>query len=188
METNKVAIGATISDIKTTDARGNAFKLSNLKKSYALVAFLRYAGCPFCNLSVHRLAMEHSLLLDSNCDIVAFIQSDTKEIDKNIYKRHAVTPKFNILPDNDMKYYKRFGVKPSYKYSAKFIKDIPHWVHAVRHHGFAQGKVDGSLFIAPAMFIIHIPSMKVIHADYASDLFEHETFSPVYEKILTHSL
>jgi len=86
-----------------------------------------------------------------------------------------------------MKFYKQFDIKPSYRTTKKMIEDVPHWVHAVKHHGFKQGTVDGSLFIAPALFLVHIPTMKIIYADYASDLFEHETFSPIYEKILTHS-
>ena len=173
--------------ISTVDAMGEPFDLQNVTQQYALVSFLRYAGCPFCNLSIHRLVMEHKLLRDSGCEVIAFVQSSSKNIKKNIYDRHVLQPQFPIIPDQKMTYYKQFGIKPSYKTTKRMIEDIPHWVHAVRHHGFKQGKVDGSLFIAPALFLVHIPTMKIIHADYASDLFEHETFSPIYEKILTHS-
>jgi len=174
-------------DISTTDAKGLKFELKNVNQPYVLVSFLRYAGCPFCNLSIHRLVMEQDLLKQSRCDIVAFVQSTAENIEKNIYTRHIVKPDFPIIPDQKMKFYKQFGIKPSYKTTKKMIEDIPHWVHAVRHHGFKQGTVDGSLFIAPALFLVHIPTMKIIHADYASNLFEHETFSPIYQKILTHS-
>jgi len=173
--------------IEITDATGKKFNLAKVHSQYALLAFLRYSGCPWCNLAVHRLAMEHKLLVDSGCEIVAFIQSSPELIKENIYGRHAVKPKFPIIADKEMHFYGQFGVVPSLKKSLKQIKDIPHWVHAVRHHGFRQGKVDGSLFIAPALFLVHIPTMKVIHSDYASNLFEHDTFSPIYEKILTHS-
>lgn len=176
-----------LQNIKTVDAQGNTFELKNVKQQYALISFLRYAGCPWCNLSIHRLVMEHKLLGQSGCEIVAFVQSSTENIQKNIYKRHAVQPKFPVIPDQKMLFYKQFGIKPSYKSTKKMIEDIPHWVHAVKDHGFKQGTVDGSLFIAPALFLVHIPSMKIIYADYAADLFAHETFSPIYEKILTHS-
>jgi peroxiredoxin len=176
-----------LQDIIATDATGKPFKLKDVKQRYALLSFLRYAGCPFCNLSIHRLAMEHDLLRQSNCEVVSFVQSNTENIQKNIYERHEKKPRFPIIPDKDMKFYKLFDIKPSYKATKRMIVDIPHWVHAVRDHGFKQKSIDGSLFIAPALFLVHIPTMKIIHADYASDLFEHDTFTPIYDKILTHS-
>jgi len=187
METKSQKSLPLLQDITAPDATGNLFELKKIKQQYALISFLRYAGCPFCNLSIHRLVMEHKLLLESRCEIVAFVQSSSKNIKKNIYDRHAKQPEFTIIPDKKMKFYKQFDIKPSYRTTKKMIEDIPHWVHAVKHHGFKQGTVDGSLFIAPALFLVHIPTMKIIYADYASDLFEHETFSPIYEKILTHS-
>ncbi len=187
MKTTKLKNGARIKAFTSVDANGKKFSFGRVKTDYVLLAFLRYAGCPFCNLSVHRLAMEHKLLLDSRCDIVAFIQSNPEQIQKNIYARHQVQPKFPILPDQEMKLYKEFGVRPNYKNTGRLIKNIPYWVHSVRHHGFAQAEIDGSLFIAPAMFLIHVPTMQIVIADYQSDLFSHETFSPIYDKILTHS-
>jgi peroxiredoxin len=169
----KIQVGDRAPEIETTDARGKAVTLDNYKSQYVLIAFLRYAGCPFCNLSIHRLAMEHKLLLDSGCDVLTFIQSDKEQVDKNIYDRHKVVPKF-------------FDVTPSLKNTTKFMRDIPHWIHAVKDHGFKQGKIDGKLLIAPAIFLVHVKSRKIIHSDYASDLFEHETFSPIYDKILTN--
>ncbi len=181
----KRSVGEIAPDITARDAKGNNVSFDSIGKEYVLVAFLRYAGCPFCNLSIHRFAMEHQLLLDSGCEVLTFIQSDIEAIEKNIYDRHKVTPKFAIIPDHDKKFYKLFDVTPSYKNTYKMIKDIPHWIHAVKDHGFKQGKVDGNFLIAPALFLVHTKTRKILHADYAADLFEHETFSPIYDKILT---
>lgn len=181
----KRAVGDKAPDIVAIDAKGKDISFKSIKSPYVLIAFLRYAGCPFCNLSIHRFAMEYPLLKESGCDVITFIQSDKKEITKNIYNRHKVTPAFAIVPDKQMNFYKLFSVTPSYKNTAKFIRDIPHWVHAVKDHGFTQGKIDGSLLIAPALFLIHRDTQKILHVDYASDLFAHETFSPIYDIILT---
>lgn len=181
----KRSVGEIAPDINARDARGKNVSFETIESPYVLIAFLRYAGCPFCNLSIHRFAMEHKLLLDSGCEVLAFIQSDADAIEKNIYGRHKVTPNFPIVPDSDKEFYKLFNVTPSYKNTYKMIKDIPHWIHAVKDHGFTQGKVDGNFLIAPALFLVHTKTRKILHADYASDLFEHETFSPIYDKILT---
>ncbi len=167
------------------DTFGKQVQFEKFKQEYVLLAFLRYAGCPFCNLSIHRLSVESPLLADAKCDVLAFIQSNPEQVQKNIYDRHKVQPPYPIIPDKAMKHYKQFGIKPSAKTAGKIIRDIPHWVHSVRDHGFKQGKIDGSFFIAPAIFLLHKNSRKIIYADYKSDLFEHETFSPIYERILT---
>ncbi len=180
-----VQTGDILPKMKLSDTFGKHVDIKGLKKEYILLAFLRYAGCPFCNLSIHRLSVEAPLLADARCDIISFVQSDAEQIKKNIYGRHKIKPPFPIVPDKEMTHYKKFGVKPSFKNAGKFINDIPQWVHSVRDHGFKQGKIDGSLFIAPAIFLVHRTSGKIIYSDHKSDLFEHETFSPIYEKILT---
>lgn len=179
----KLRVGTKAPVIRTADVQGNEVHSKKLKADFLLLAFLRYAGCPFCNLSVHRLSLEHPLLKDQRCEVIAFIQSDKKEIHKNIYGRHKVLPEFPIIADKEMKYYRQFNVKPSYKNTSRFIKDIPHWVHAVREHGFKQGKINGNLFIAPSLFLIHRASGKIIYRNDVADLFAHETFSPIYDKL-----
>jgi len=186
--TKRLSAGDVVPFTEAVDTDGSSVSLAKNGTKYTLLAFLRYAGCPYCNLSVHRLAMENELLRQSGCGIMAFIQSTPESIKKNIYGRHAVTPKFPIIPDQKMNYYKQYGVSPSLKTSAKIIRDIPQWVHAVRHHGFKQGKVDGSLFMAPAIFLVHNNSGKIIVADYDSNLFNHETFSPLYDAIAEYDI
>ena len=181
----KLKEGDTIAPIEAVDAQGKDFSLSKIGSLYALVCFLRYAGCPFCNLALHRLTMEHPMLRKSQCEIVAFVQSDAAQIQKNVYDRHAVKPTFTIIADKQKQYYDRFSVSPNVATAARMIRDVPQWLHAVRQHGFKQKAVDGNLLMAPATFLVHVPSMKILRADYQSNLFEHETFAPIYEDIST---
>ena len=78
--TKKLATGMRAPQFTAVDVFGKKVTLSSNKDRYTLVVFLRYAGCPWCNLALHRLAMEQQLLKESRCDIIAFIQSSKENM------------------------------------------------------------------------------------------------------------
>jgi peroxiredoxin Q/BCP len=104
--TKRLIPGEKAPNFTATDVTGKKINLSAYKDTYVLLVFLRYAGCPFCNLAIHRLAVEHKQLLDNNCEIIAFIQSSKENIETNIYKRHALTLSFRLLPTKRWKFIK----------------------------------------------------------------------------------
>ena len=169
---------------KVDDLSGQKVDLSKFSNSYVLIAFLRYSGCPWCNLAIHRLALEQPLLKDSGCEIITFIQSSKSAIEKNILDRHKVTPQFPIIADPEMKIYKEYSVKPSVLKTFKHtILNIPPWVSSVYKEGYRQSKVDGKVFIAPATFLIAPGSQKIIRIDYNADLYDNSSFTKIYEAI-----
>lgn len=170
-------------DFMATDVYGKPVNLKKQRSKFVLVAFFRYAACPWCNLAIHRLTIEYPLLKESDCEVVAFIQSDKDSIKRNIYGRHDKTPPFPIIADPDMEVYKKFGVEKSFTGTAKHITKFPYWLKSVRKYGFKQTEVDGSLFLVPATFLVHLPSGNIAHADYNASYYEDETFSPIYEQL-----
>ncbi len=138
-----------------TDVNGNKINLHSIGSQYILLAFFRYSGCPWCNLAIHRLTLEQKHLKENGCTTIAFIQSDRSDIMSNIYDRHQVQPDFSIIADYEKAYYKMYGVTSSIKAVSKSISKIPHWVHAAKKHGFKQTKMDGDLFMVPAVFVIN---------------------------------
>lgn len=170
--------------------RGVKGEIVNLDKhthEYTLIAFLRYSGCPWCNLAVHRLTLERQMLQDNGCRVIAILPSKRESIQKNIYERHATQPDFPIVSDNERELFKKYAVAPSVVRTARQIKHVPHWVHAVNDEGFKQTSVDGNFFVAPAMFLID-QDLKIIKADYNANLYEHETFTKIYETIAVNQL
>lgn len=165
------------------DVNGNKVSLDDYKDRNVLVVFLRYAGCPWCNLAIHRLALESSLLKKSGCDIVAFVQSDTKDIISNIYERHAKKPPFPIVADRKMMIYDKYHIQISKIAFVKSITQIPSWVHAVKKHGFKQTKIDGNLFLVPATFLIDGKKKIILKAKYGTSFYEHGTFTDIYERL-----
>jgi len=127
--------------------------------------------------------MEYPLLKKHNCEIVAFVQSTAENVDKNIFMRHERKPKFPIVADQARTIYDVYGVYDSVLAGARSVTQIPHWVHAVRRHGFKQTSLDGDFFLVPAMFLVSGHSGKLLLAEYGKSFYEHETFTRVYEKL-----
>lgn len=184
-----LTVGAVAPSFSRLDTTGRPVSLQDYKKSFTLVAFLRYSGCPWCNLAVHRLAMEHPLLKESKCEIIAFIQSSKESIEENIFNRHDVKPLFPIIADSDMETYQQYCVTTSKIRSLQHqIKHIPAWVRSVSKEGFTQTSIDGNFFLAPAVFLVSPGSQKIIRADYNADLYKHESFTAIYDSIADYSL
>lgn len=184
-----IKIGEAAPDFSVQAVDGSTVTLSDYAGDYVLVAFLRYSGCPWCNLAIHRLAVEQPLLKDSRCQIVTFIQSAPEDIETNILQRHQVVPKFPIVADPDMTVYKQYGVKPSVSRSLRhMIRNVPSWLQSVYKEGYNQTSVDGSLFLAPATFLISPGDQQVISVDYDSDLYDHDSFTKLYNAIAEHTI
>ena len=157
--------------------------LSAFQKKYVLVAFMRYAGCPYCNLAIHRLSVEYPMLQQNGCDVVVFVQSTPDEIQKNIYGRHKLKPPFPIIPDLTKRFYDLYGVKSSKKAFLKQFPILPFWLESVGKHGFKQGKLNGDHFLVPAMFLVDAKTQTIVEAKYGTSFYDHETFTDIYQAL-----
>lgn len=179
--------GMKIPEFSTLSITGQKIESSSLGDEYVLLVFLRYAGCPWCNLAIHRLTLEYQTFKDNNCEVIAFIESEPENVKKYILDRHKVTPMFPIIADSDGVIYQKFKVQAKFSSAVKSITKIPQWVHAVREHGFKQGTLDGNKFTVPAYFLVNGPTQEVIKADYGSSFYDHDTFVDLYETVFFKS-
>lgn len=181
----KLRVGDVAPVFDTFDVQGKCVRLSDYKKKkYTLLVFLRYSGCPWCNLSIHRLAMEYPMLKAEKCEVIAFIQSTSEQVHKNIYGRHKVKPKFSIIADPDKAFYKQYGVERSPRAAAAHgMRAIPQWVHAVKNLGFKQKEIDGDLFLVPAAFLISSRNQRIKKAEYGTSFYDYESFFKIYESL-----
>lgn len=174
----KLIVGDKAPDIRALDVSGDLARLST--KGYTLVTFLRYAGCQLCNMALQRLTLEHKLLKKNNCDVIAFVQSTATNVDENIYRRHETKPQFPIVPDQEGDWYSIYGVDTGAKTLPKALLNLPAWLKSVQQSSFKSGKVDGNLFLVPALFIVDVDGI-VRYADYDANFYTHEHFTPIYE-------
>ncbi len=180
--------GKTAPTFTASTVFGKKLTLADSASKYTLLVFLRYSGCPWCNLAIHRLAVEQKLLAESRCQVVAFIQSTAENIKQNIYSRHKQKPTFPIVADKTQQFYRLYDVRPSVKSIGMFITQIPQWLHAVKQHGFSQHKIDGNLLMVPAYFLVGEGQQKILHTEYSANFFDDTTFSTIYQHIASDRL
>lgn len=177
-------VGDTAPAIQTSDVFGNAVDLAASNDKFVLLVFLRYSGCPLCNLAIHRLTVEYPLLQKSGCEIIAFVQSEPQNIVRNIYGRHQPKPPFPIIADAGRKFYDLYGVRTSILAAARSITKVPYWLESVHEHGFKQTEIDGNLFLVPALFLIHGKTQEIVKIEYGTSFYDHDTFTEIYEPLI----
>jgi peroxiredoxin len=180
---HRLGINQKVPKIRTKDIFGSAVDLAEYKVGYSLLVFLRYSGCPWCNLAIHRLSIEYERLHKERCNVVAFIQSDKQSVIENIYKRHPLKPQFPIVADKQMKFYKQFGVDSSITGTFATITKLPYWLESVRKLGFRQKKLDGNFFLVPAWFLVNNTTGKIVKSERGVSFYNHETFLSIYDSL-----
>jgi peroxiredoxin Q/BCP len=179
----KVIAGQNAPNFKAIDVFGSPVNLAEYDSGYTLLVFLRYSGCPWCNLAIHRLTLEYKRLTDKKCDVIVIVQSNRQNIVNNIYDRHTPKPPFPIIPDHEMKLYKRYGVEISKRAVFGFIYHLPEWLESVRKLGYSQKKLDGNFFLVPAWFLINNRTRKIVRSEAGVSFYEHETFISIYDSL-----
>lgn len=164
--------GDTAPDFTREDFTGQKITLSDYKSNNVLLCFFRYAGCPLCNLALHRLALAYKDLEPTGLKVIVFIQSEPENIQKNIYERHEPKPPFPIIADPKREIYDQYAVKDSKAAAIKSIRKVPSWISATVK-GFQQATFDGSLTLVPAQFLINKGDQTIYKANYGVDYYDH---------------
>lgn len=176
----RLKIGDKIPDFWARDVHGNEVDSQEFTKN-TLIVFLRYAGCPFCNLAIYRLSKEYKLLQKNGCEVIAFVQSNEANIETNIMQRQEMLPPFPIVSDQQQDIYKLFGVSPNTAKAAKYTtKHASHWLEATMKKGFTQANIDGSAFLVPAFFLVDKQGVIQLMS-YDASFYEDESLTPIYE-------
>lgn len=169
---SRLKAGQVAPDFSLNDIYGNKIRLVDYKNDKLLICFFRYAGCPWCNLAIQRLTMSYRALDELNLKIIAFIQSEPENIQRYIFDRHSPKPQFPIIADPDRTIYDLYGVNDSISAAARSLVRLPDWLQSTHINRFKQGKVDGSLTLVPAQFLIEKNSQKIYKANYGADYYD----------------
>lgn len=178
----QLTTGQTAPAFALNDADGHPVDLNQFKGSYTLISFFRYAGCPFCNLTMMQLIKRYDNFSKRGLKIVAFFQSPAATIQQYAAIKD---PPFPLVPDPDKKIYQAYGVESSVAKSLASISIVPGVVKAVMQGTVTQGKVDGDVFLMPAQFIIG-PDLTILKAFYGSNWGDKLSMLDIEEVLLTH--
>jgi len=105
----KLSIGQKPPHIVLTGIDGQTYSTDTLEGQPHMIAFFRFATCPFCNMRIHQLVSNYSKLADS-FKIIAIFDAPLKHLTKNASKHKAPFP---ILADPTNQYYKAFAIERS---------------------------------------------------------------------------
>ena len=179
----RLKVGDKIPDFWARDVNGEIVDSKGLNAKHTLVVFLRYAGCPFCNLAIYMLNQEYKKLKKLDCEVVAFVQSTVESVETNILERQQSPLPFHIVADRDADLYKLFGVKPNLIRAAKHaVRNAPQWFDATMKKNFKQRGIDGQVLMVPAMFLVNNDNI-VTMIDYDASLYDKSLFEPIYDHL-----
>ncbi len=165
----------------STDVKGQPITLDMYNGKYVLLSFFRYAGCPFCNLTLIKLIERYDNFASRGLQAIAFFQSDDDSINKYVA---AKNPPFPIVSDAEKIVYDQYGVESSRLGGLKSLAHVPETAAAMLKKEVVQGNIGGDTFLMPAQFII-APDKTIIKAHYGSDFADKIPMFEIEELILT---
>lgn len=151
-KSTRLRVGEEAPDFTAIDViRGESFKLSDYrgKHSVALI-FLRYAGCPLCQLHISEISRKYPQIAAKDTDVIVFVRSRVNTLVQEGYPGGFP---FKLVADPDGDFYKLYGV------GSGNIKDMltPNVIKkAVKAtiRGHKQGKMEGNQWQLPGDFIV----------------------------------
>lgn len=164
----KIQPGQMAPAINMRDLSGNLLSLKDFQGKKLMLSFYRYAGCPFCNLRVHRLTEQAREWQDRGLNMLAVFQSPRESILEHAGK---VQKPFSIIPDPERELYKRYDVEGSWLGMLKAATRMGEFLCALKK-GLLPGKPEGEVSMLPADFILD-ESGRVLVAYYGKDIGDH---------------
>ena len=116
-------------DFAVADVYGQPVSLANLRGHKVLLAFMRNAGCPVCNLRMHQLLEQADYFKAHNLLVVAVYESTPTRLRE--YVADQPLP-FTLIPNPDQSLYQRYGLEVS---GSKALKSVLHGVMGKARQG-----------------------------------------------------
>lgn len=155
---------------------GSEFDSESLRGRPYLLAFFRFAGCPFCNMRLHELVSRHDELGDE-FRVVAVFDSPLDNLIRHAEGHQAPFP---ILADESNEYYRAYAIEKSVLGVFKgMILRLPTLMKGTLK-GFIPKRIKGGLTTMPADFLID-PEGIIRVAYYGGDEGDHLPFEAIRE-------
>jgi peroxiredoxin len=150
------------------------FDLASLSGRRHLLAFFRFASCPFCNLRVHELVQRFGEL-GPGFAVVAVFDSPLDNLQRHA-ERH--TAPFPILADETGDAYRAYAIERSVGGMLKGMALRAPTLIKAMSRGYLPTTLKGSLTTMPADFLIDEAGV-IRTARYGSDEGDHLPFEAV---------
>ncbi len=145
----RLEINDTAPALNLNNARGEPVTLAQFSGRPVAVIFMRYVGCPVCQMETIAYRQQYQALKDAGLELVMVFQSSVENLQQ--YAVQEALP-FTVLSDPKGKAYKAWGADWGISgfLSPKNLSPIVRSLKAGHRHG----KFEGNEFQYPAAFIV----------------------------------
>lgn len=166
--------GQTAPAISLPNIDGSALDTRALAGRAYMLSFYRFAGCPFCNLRMHRLVSSYAEF-GGNLELVAVFDSSLENLQRHVAKHEAPFP---VLADESNQSYKAYRVERSLAGVMRgMIFRFPTLIKSMLM-GNLPTTIRGSMTTMPADFLIDGDGV-IVKAYYGKDEGDHFPISEV---------
>ncbi len=141
-------------------------KLKEAEKTFLI--FLRYMGCPFCQVDIMELCEEYGRFTAEKTQVVLVLQSKVETV-----RSQTLVPQipFDIACDPEMKLYELYGVEAAASMGKMLRpnKQLFHKTGMILKKKLKHGAYEGNEHQLPAIFLLDKEG-NVRHAHYASSV------------------
>lgn len=171
---SRIQVGTTVKELSLPGLDGD-FDLAQITGKRYMLAFHRFAACPFCNLRIHQLVTRYNELPE-NFTIVAIFDSPLDNLQKHTTGHHAP---FAILADEENTYYRKFAVEHSVsRIVIGGILRLPTVLYAMFVKGYLPLSFKGSITTLPLELLVD-ENHVVRFAHYGKDEGDHLPFDVI---------
>ncbi len=161
--------GHAAPDFQAQDYLGQPIALSDFRGQKLMLAFFRFAACPYCNLRVMELTAKASSYKD-HLQIVAIFQSPAATLQKH---RNMLAFPGRMIADPEMRLFALYqGELSTTKFVTGHLRHAAGWVRGVQRGAFDVGMTLGELRLVPADFLIDEQGI-LQRAFYGRDVTDH---------------
>ncbi len=105
------------------DIYGRTIDLNTYQDKKLLIGFFRHAGCPFCNIRVHKLSKIYEDLHSKGLEMIFFFESPEKVLLQSTF--HQEVSPIPLIADPEKQWYAAYGLEPStFKASLSIISSF----------------------------------------------------------------
>lgn len=142
-------------------------------KKTALI-FLRYYGCPLCQLDIHEYAMAYPRLQEADIQLLIVLQS-TPQIMREMLGDPNALP-FSIICDPDQKLYQMLDIQPAPNMDSMIGPNTMAKIDRTNAAGYQHGESEGIEEQLPASFVMDATGtlVAVKYAQYLDEILDTE--------------
>ncbi|WP_461480662.1 peroxiredoxin family protein [Porticoccus sp.] len=167
--------GQSIIPFTLPSLKGEPWQLSSLDGKPYLLAFFRFASCPFCNLRLHQLVNRLDEL-PADFTLVAVFESSVTELQR--YAERHDSP-FPILADEGGVIHRQYRIQHSWLGVFKgMLLRMPALLYAIFKKGYVPLTIGGRMDTLPADFLVDRNGI-IREAFYGRDDGDHLDFARI---------